>query len=414
MAHNFDQRVSYAIDNLWLNIHSGKGAEAKKKLEEAVADGDADACYFLGRCYAGRGFISPEHGLPEDDALAEKYFDLSIERGSAVGMFGSLRLGGYKPRCGSNVHAPYASLKEVWDEVNEMAEAGELFCEMMIGNAYYYGDAATFLNKNAKTVPNIEDFFRLEHEWAKKAIVIFEKCIAHGLYMVIGNLIDLYTSGDAGIPKQPEKKAELRQFGVEKGVSFYELAVGKEAYEKKQANAARELFLSALRHGEKEAAYYLGEMYTFRGLMSRDLFSARPYLEDALAAGSHPTACHNLLGEIYFYGGDGIAPDYDRAFPHLLAAYEDESIWGSDMLGTCYLKGLGTERNYEKALQLFEADEFKPMSCIGIGEIYAYGLGVKQDIRSAMVYWNNYPKDERVLANKKNFKHTLLGWKRVE
>lgn len=414
MAHSFDERITYAIDNLWLHIHSGKGAEAKKRLEEAVKDGDADACYFLGRCYAGRGFISPEHGLPEDEGMAENYFNLSIERGSAVGMFGSLRLGGFKPRCGSYVHTPYYSLKEVWDEVNEMAAAGEIFCQMMVGNAYYYGDAAKFLDKNARTVPNIEDYVKLEYEWAEKAIAIYESCIAHGLYMVIGNLIDLYTSGDAGIPKQPEKEAKLKHLGVQMGIGFYEIAAGKEYCEKGQAAAAEGMFLSALQHGEKEAAYYLGEMFTFRGIMPRNLYTASQYLEDALAAGSHPTSCHNLLGEIYFYGGDGIVPDYDRAFPHLLAAYEDESLWGSDMLGTCYLKGLGTETDYGKALELFEKDEFKPMSCIGIGEIYAYGLGVKPDIRSAMVYWSNHPKDERVLANKKNFKHTLLGWKRVD
>lgn len=413
MAHCFDKRVSYAIDNLWLHTHSGMSVHAKEKLEEAVMEGDADACYFLGRCYAGRGFISPEHGFPEDDALAEKYFDLSIERGSAVGMFGSLRLGGYKPKGGSYVHAPYHSLKEVWDEVNEMAVSGELFCKMMVANAYYYGDAAKFLDINARTVPNIEDYVKLEHEWGKKAIDLYECCIAHGLYMVIGNLIDLYTSGDAGIPKQPEKKLELTHFGAKMGIGFCEIATGKEYYEKEQADAARDLFLSALRHGEKEAAYYLGEMYTFRGIMPRDLYMASQYLEAALAADSHPTSCHNLLGELYFYGGDGVLPDYDRAFLHLLAAYEDDNIWGIDMLGTCYLKGLGTETDYEKALRLFEKDVFKPMSCIGIGEIYAYGLGVKPDIRSAMVYWSNHPKDERVLANKKNFKRTLLGWKRI-
>lgn len=351
MAHSFDPRVAYAIDNLWLHIHSGRAAEAKKKLEEAAADRDGDACYFLGRCYAGRGFISPEHGLPEDNALAEKYFNLSIEYGSAVGMFGSMRLKGFKPQSGSLVHAPYHSLQEVWDEVNEMAGDGDLFCKMMVANAYYYGDAANFLNKNASTVPRIEDFFKLEQEWGKKAIALYEYCIAHGLYMILGNLMDLYTSGDAGIPKQPEKALKLRQLGAEKGIGFCELAEGKEYYEKK-------------------TEYY--------------------------------------LGEIYFYGGDGILPDYDRTFPHLLAAFEDGSLWGSDMLGTCYLKGLGTGTDYAKALPLFEKDVSKPMYCIGIGEIYAYGLGVKPDIRSAMVYWSNHPKDERVLANQKNFKRTLF------
>lgn len=59
MAHSFDERVAYAIDNLWLHIHSGKGAEAKEKLEEAVRDGDADACYFFRTLLCRERFYQP-------------------------------------------------------------------------------------------------------------------------------------------------------------------------------------------------------------------------------------------------------------------------------------------------------------------------------------------------------------------
>ena len=48
---------------------------------------------------------------------------------------------------------------------------------------------------------------------------------------------------------------------------------------------------------------------------------------------------------------------------------------------------------------------------IGLGEIYAYGLGVPQDIKRGMEYWNKLPQDERVLEHKQNFKKTLFGWK---
>lgn len=60
-------------------------------------------------------------------------------------MFGTQRLGGFEPRCGSYVHHPYTSMKEVWDEVNSMAENGQVFCQYMIGNAYCYGDCIEML-----------------------------------------------------------------------------------------------------------------------------------------------------------------------------------------------------------------------------------------------------------------------------
>lgn len=47
-----DERVEYAIQQLWLDSWNGNGAEAKKKLEEAVEDGNAyyydDCIEFLG------------------------------------------------------------------------------------------------------------------------------------------------------------------------------------------------------------------------------------------------------------------------------------------------------------------------------------------------------------------------------
>ena len=83
------------------------------------------------------------------------------------------------------------------------------------------------------------------------------------------------------------------------------------------------------------------------------------------------------------------------------------------MLGTCYLKGLGTQVDYVKAKEEFERCPEKALSAVGLGEIYAYGLGVPVDIKKAMSYLDKFPQHEHVIANKKNFKRTLFGWKRI-
>mgnify|MGYP002515126688 CR=1 FL=1 len=55
------------------------------------------------------------------------------------------------------------------------------------------------------------------------------------------------------------------------------------------------------------------------------------------------------------------------------------------------------------------------LSAVGLGEIYAYGLGVPVDIKKAMTYWDKFPKHEHVIEHKKHFKKTLFGgWKRID
>ena len=182
--------------------------------------------------------------------------------------------------------------------------------------------------------------------------------------------------------------------------------------EETQPQKAAEYFQKALDQGYADAGYYLGKLYTFKGAFPRDLKKAKELFEKYIDGAT--VGCHNLLGEIYFYGGDGIEPDYNKAFEHLLAAHNMENYWGSDMLGTCYLKGLGTNIDYVKAKEEFERYTKKTLSAIGLGEIYAYGLGVPADIKKGMEYWDRFPNHQQVIEHKKNFKKTLFGWKRVK
>jgi len=406
MAKKLDERVEYAIDNLWVHIATGDGALAKAKLEEAAAEGDADANYFLGRCYLGESFVNPKFGFEENEELGMEYFNRSIEGGSAIGMFAGMRLAGFTPRTGSYVNPPYNSLKEIWDEVNAMAEGGEVFCQYLIANAYYFGDVIKFMGRSKENV-KVEDV----RVWMNLAINMFEKCIAQGMGMGIGNLINIYTSGDYGLPVRQERASQLRKIGADMGMGTYEVQAGRDLA-KNSPGEALALYDRGIEHGCYDGYFYKGLLYTFNGKLGKDLFKAKQLFEMGLEKDACTIGCKNRLGEIYFYGGDGIEPDYTKA-----AAFFQQTIsstdWCSDMLGTCYLRGLGVPVNYEEARKLFEKYPGESLSAIGLGEIYGYGLGVKQDIVKAMGYWDKFPNHPRVLENKKKFKKTLFGWKQI-
>lgn len=407
-----DTKIQQAVQILWIDRPLNRGQEAKMLLEQSAAEGNADAYYFLARCYAGPCYVDCGFGFPEDDNKAFEYLDMSIEHGSALGMFAARRFGGYKPRCGSFVHEPYHSSKEIWDEVCSIADSGELFTKYLVANAYYYGDVAKLLEIDFSQMsrPLLDKQFK---EWAEMAIPMYEDLIAHDMIMGLGNYIDIITSGDYGVLKNEKRAKELQHIGAEKGNPFYMIKVGQE-YEETQPEKAAEYYLRALDHNYPSGNYYLARLYTFGGKLPRDIRKARELFEACLQADAEPVGCNNRLGEIYFYGGDGIEPDYNKAFRHLLAAHDAENYWGSDMLGTCYLKGLGTAIDYVRAKEEFSRYKGEALSSIGLGEIYAYGLGVPADIKTAMTYWDKFPNHPAVVENKKRFKKTLFGWKRIQ
>lgn len=47
MGRIFDDRVDFAINNIWINPWSGNGEKALQLLTEAANEEDGDACFFL-------------------------------------------------------------------------------------------------------------------------------------------------------------------------------------------------------------------------------------------------------------------------------------------------------------------------------------------------------------------------------
>lgn len=369
MAAHFDDNVEFAIKNIWIDMRSGKKEEALAKLREAANIGDGDAFYFLGRCYLGRSFVDPSIGMPDDKKFAFECFDMSLSLESAVGMFGTMHLEGYTPACGSFVQPPYHTKKEIWDAVKNMADNGQVFCEYLIANAYYYCDVADFLDITPESIGGKQKYKRQIQEWAATAFRMYENCVAKGLGIAIPNLVDLLQSGKNGIPIQRERANKYIHIGADMGIGAYERIVGNEYRNNGQTAKAAAMYESALAHGDNYAYYCLGKLYTFHGAMPLNLKKALAYLETGHAMQPDDSGFCNLLGEIYFYGGQGIEKDFDKAFSLLRQAYRNGSTWGADMLGMCYLKGLGTAVDTKQAQKLFSLHPKRKLAAAGLREL---------------------------------------------
>lgn len=407
MSHVLDERIEYAIEQLWLNPIEGDGNKAKAMLEEAANEGNGDACFFLGRCYLGECFVHPRFGFEEDFDKGMEYFNKSISLGSAIGMFGTRRLSGFQPIGDTYIHPPYNSNREIWDAVKDLAEKGQVFCQYMLGNAYYYGDCIEMME-----IPDEEVNNALIQAFQNKAIELFQKSIDNGLTMAISNLIDIITSGDYGIPVDQKRADQLKKRGAELNEAYYECEYAKMLHDDNLEEAVQ-YYERSIAHGCPNAYFPLGKLYAKGDKIPQDTKKAITYFEKGIESQTHWRGCMNQLGELYFHGRNDLAPDYEKAFS-LFSKVIDENDWCSDMLGHCYLKGLGTEVDYEAARKHFLVYPKEELSAIGLGEIYCFGLGVKQNIAEGMNYLNKFPDHPRVAEIKSHFKRTLFGWKQIK
>ena len=109
------------------------------------------------------------------------------------------------------------------------------------------------------------------------------------------------------------------------------------------------------------------------------------YLSGA-AEMSEPNAMM-ALGQLYLTGRFGVVPDTTRAIELLKTAVEKGNSRAMNLLGDCYHKGVGVQRDDKEALRLFiEAEKGGSVEAIGnIGVMYLRGQGVpKKDPKAAV------------------------------
>ena len=59
------------------------------------------------------------------------------------------------------------------------------------------------------------------------------------------------------------------------------------------------------------------------------------------------------LGRSYYYGEDGAPKDGEQAFQWFSRAADGDSIAAQYYLGLCYIRGVGTEKDMVRAVELF-------------------------------------------------------------
>ena len=164
-------------------------------------------------------------------------------------------------------------------------------------------------------------------------------------------------------------------------------AVRKEAikaYERGEYQTAYELFSNIL--SDKEARYYLGDMYEKGlGVDQSDTEAARWYRR---AAEQGHALAQNNLGEMYEKGLGVERSDSEAAKWYRMSA-EQGDVSAQNSLGKMYKEGRGVERSDSEAAKWYRmsAEQGNVSAQNNLGEMYEKGYGVKKSYSEALNWY---------------------------
>lgn len=414
MGKFFSDEVEQALELIYYRLREQRGKEGFALLERAYKNGDADAAYLLSRCYSGAQYVWKYHGFPEDDEKVSRLIHESIRGGSAMGVLGAMRCGEFDSQAERDM--PFESLKEAFDVIYEKAQGGEPFCQYMVGNVCFWGD---ILEIEQEAVEKISGNKAALLEFIRKAnyesVDWFEKAFAAGVYLSGNNLYQLYENGNDGIlPKNPGKAAEVDRRGAEYGYPTFQAGYGMNLEEAGKLEEAVYWWTKAYEGGQKSVCFRLGKAALQGRGTAQNARLAERYLTEGLSEDDY--GCYNRLGELYFYGGDGVMRNYARAVELFEEARRRGSCWANDMHAVAKLKGLGCVKNAAQAKQLLEETTGESdMKNYGLGLMYTQGLGVAQNMKKGVAFLDRASNLEWAREERAKYKKGFLGrWTVVE
>lgn len=402
--------VKQALQDIYYDVRTHRGAEAFAMLEKASEAGDGDATCVLARCLCGYQYVWRGHHFPEDDKRATKLLHKSVEQGSALGVLVALRSGELTPSVQKKM--PFESLQSAFDEVEAMAAAGDAFCQYVVGNAYFWWDFLRIQNKGKDSFLSQAEFKAYLKENISKCEDWFWKAFRGGIYFAANNLNQYYTKGDEDIiTPRPEKAKDLWKTGAELGYPLHQSIYADELKKAERYEEALRWYKQAAEAGNPNDWFEVGLMYWEGKGAPQDRAYAVSCYEKELAQDPSHMGANNHLGRAYFLG-EGVPRDYAKAYHYLSIAHDVRgSKWGVFYLAKCCFNGWGVPQDHAKALQYldemdwdhWEANYFR-------GVIYGRGLGgVQADIPRAVAYLQkagNHPEPKEELLH---YKKTLFG-----
>lgn len=411
MANVFSDKVQQALEYIYYNERAQKGQEGFALLEEAVKEGDADAMCILARCYCGRQYVWEGHNFPEDDHKATKLLHQSAEKGSAIGVLVALRSGELTPSVMKKM--PFANIREAFDQVEEMAEAGDAFCQYTVANSYFWWDFLRIQNKGRESFGSDQEFRNYLKENILKCEDWFWKAYRGGIYFAGTNLNKLYEDGDEDIVlPQPEKAKDIGRIGAEYGYPIWQYFYASDLWKAEKYSEALHWYEKAIEGGQMDAYYWLGEAYDEGRGVSKDHAKAAECYEKCLKCewGAYHISSTNMLGS-YYFEGDGVPQDYAKAYQMLNWVYQTtqgENHFGVYYLAKCNFCGLGTRQDYALAWKYLQDMDWNHKDADYMrGYLYCNGLGgVPEDIKTGVAYLQKSGTDEakeELLKYKKTF-----------
>jgi len=410
MGKYFSDVVDKAIEDLYYCCDNNRAKAAADALFLAAKDGDADACYFLSRCFSGPCYSWEYHPFEENEAAAYAMLHQAISLGSAAAVLGALRMDMLTPELRESM--PFGSIQEAWEVIREKAENGCPFCQYMIGNTYYFLDIieigdrkeSEFINKGAWDV-----WRRLQME---QSIPWFEKAFSGGMILAGRNYCHYYEYGRGDlIPPEPAKAVEIIRQGAENGYPEWMYAFANHlAYTADRPKEALSWALKAAEAGHLWGWHIVADIYWDGKAVERDLAYALECFEKTAGYGNDSYACRQA-GVMYFHGY-GTAVDYARAVQYLERDQEPEYVQ-YDLLGICYLLGYGCQQDPARGKALLERNKNSRYKSYGLGIMYAEGIGVQEDIEKGVEYLKAAGNYGPAMEALKHYKKSLFGvWRR--
>lgn len=412
MGKYFSDVVEKAIEDLYYCYDNERAIKAADSLSAASEGEDGDACYFLSCCYLGSRYHWIYHPFQEDEEAAYKLLGRGISLGSAAAVLGALRTNMLTPEYRELM--PFSSIREAWDVIYKKAEDGCLFCQYMIGSAYYYLDVIEIEDRRESQFETEAAWDGWRQEQVEKSIPWFEKAFQGGLGLAGRNLLDYYQSGRGGlILSDRGKTIEVIRQGAEKEYpDWMYILANRLFYDPETKHEGFSWALRASQQGYLLAWDIVGDAHKKGDVAERNFEYALGCYEKNVARGDDPYA-YARAGEMYFLG-QGASQDYAKAVEYMEQAYAMGNEDALDKLGLCYLLGNGCPQNVDQGKALLEQSHDSWYKSYGMGMIYTQGMGVAKDIDKGIEYLKaagDYEPARKELARyKKGF---FGGWKRI-
>jgi uncharacterized protein len=357
-------------------------------FEEAMAMGQADACYFLGRFYTlGDGVIKDEiraydyHYQGHQFKSAKSTYALGVALTHGIGVE-------------TDQEEAVALFKLSYPLLLDEARNGDAASMYLVGTVHYYGygvkaDLLKALEwfKHSADLGYSDAIYMLamimeKHEGDQEQVLdLYQKAA------MMGHAYALYALGARMLEQKiwPKAVVYLEQAAKNHYVlAQYTLGIYYHDHESKKPLKAYRWFLEAAKQGHAQAAYHVGLYHqTGKGVQKDDAQAL--YWYDKAARKKDKNALYHLALMMIKQENS----DFKVIFKLLEQAAVQDHPHAQYNLGVMYQRGDGVEANDRKAFLWYEksAQSGLAKAQYNLGMFYYMGIGVDQNEDEAIKWW---------------------------